>query len=55
MVPEGLEAFQACYAHLPFDTKGLDKAINADLRRAYEGFSVKFHEQSLEYVIRYLE
>lgn len=55
VVPEGLEAFQKRYAHLSFDTKGLHKSINADLRRAYEGFSVKFHEQSLEYVIRYLE
>lgn len=55
VVPEGLEAFRARYAHLPFDTKGLHKAINADLRRAYAGFSVKFHEQSLEYVIRHLE
>jgi predicted metalloenzyme YecM len=55
VVPEGLEQFQRRYKHLVFDTKGLHKAINADLRRSYEGFSVKFHEQSLEYVIRYLE
>ena len=55
VVPEGLAAFQARYPHLPFNTKGLHKAINADLRRSYDGFSVKFHEQSLEYVIRYLE
>jgi predicted metalloenzyme YecM len=55
VVPEGLEQFQRRYKHLQFDTKGLHKAINADLRRSYEGFSVKFHEQSLEYVIRYLE
>ena len=38
-----------------FDTMALGKRINPEVRLQFEGFSVKFHRQSLEYVIRYLE
>ncbi|MCB9287065.1 MAG: VOC family protein [Lewinellaceae bacterium] len=38
-----------------FDTKALSKHINPEVRLQFKGFSVKFHRQSLEYVIRYLE
>ncbi len=38
-----------------FDTKALTKRVNPEVRLQFEGFSAKFHRQSLEYVIRYLE
>lgn len=38
-----------------FDTKALSKRINPEVRLQFDGFSVKFHRQSLEYVILYLE
>ncbi|RMF03036.1 MAG: hypothetical protein D6772_02665 [Bacteroidetes bacterium] len=55
VIDESLQSFQARYPWIKFDTKGLHKAINADLRLKFDGFSVKFHEQSLAYVIQYLE
>ncbi|MCB0550239.1 MAG: VOC family protein [Phaeodactylibacter sp.] len=43
------------YPAANFDTKALIKRVNPEVRLQFEGFSVKFHRQSLEYVIRYLE
>ncbi|MCO6491734.1 MAG: VOC family protein [Phaeodactylibacter sp.] len=43
------------YPGVDFDTKALGKRINPEVRLQFEGFSAKFHRQSLEYVIRYLE
>lgn len=50
-----LEAFLESYPQVSFDQKGLTKKVNADLRIQFPGCSVKFHEHSLEYVIRYLD
>ena len=55
VIDESLRSFMSHYAAIGFDTKGLTKRINADVRLKFEDFSVKFHEQSLAYVIKYLE
>ncbi len=55
VIDQPLEEFVEQYPHLKFETKGIHKAINADVQLKYEGFSVKFHRQSLEYVILYLD
>lgn len=52
VINENLDSFLEKNARLDFDKKGFSKKTNRDLRRKYEGASVKFHEQSLEEVIR---
>lgn len=51
VVGEDPRLFAARYPSLEWDVSGADKAINADVRLSYDGFSVKFHERSLEEVI----
>lgn len=55
VVDESLPDFMARYPKLDFDTKGLRKAVNPEVRLRYEGMSVKFHEHDLEYVITELD
>ena len=55
VIDEDLDSFIARYPQLTFDTKGMKKAINPDVRLAYGPLSVKFHRHNLEYVIRYLD
>ena len=43
--------FAARYPALDWDLSGAHKPVNADVRRSYDGFSMKFHRQSLEEVI----
>lgn len=52
VIDESLDTFLEKNNHLEFDKKGFSKKLNRDLRRKYDGVSVKFHEQSLEEVIR---
>ena len=55
VIEDTLEAFLESYPKVSFDQKGLTKKVNADLKIQFPGCSVKFHEQSLEYVIKYLD
>lgn len=55
VLAEALEDFMSRHPQLGFDIKGLQKAINPDLRLNFGDINVKFHRQSLEYVIKYLE
>ena len=55
VVGEDPTAFMKHYPELPFLTKGLSKPVNADVVLKFRGFAVKFHEHSLEYVIKYLD
>lgn len=55
VIDESLTDFQKRYAALDFDTKGMNKTVNPDLRRKYVDGSVKFHLHDLEYVIKYLD
>ena len=50
VVPD-LHQWQASHPLLQWDVSALIKKINPDLRLAFDGFSVKFHTQSLEKVI----
>lgn len=50
-----LEDFLANHKNLDFDLKGFTKETNRDIRLIYDCGSVKFHEHSLEYVIKYLD
>ncbi len=51
VVGEDPQVFAARYPSLNWDLSGAEKKINADVRLGYGGFSVKFHERSLEEVI----
>jgi len=55
VIDEDLDSFVARYPQLSFDTRGMKKAVNPDVRLAYGPLSVKFHRHNLEYVIRYLD
>lgn len=55
VIPHKLESFMDMYPDIQFDTSGIFKKVNADIRIKGQGFSVKFHNQSLEYVIKYLD
>ncbi len=46
-----LESWMDQYPHLPFDTNGLKKPVNRDIKLKLPTGTVKFHEQSLEEVI----
>jgi len=48
----GLGTFRARHDELPFDDKGMSKAINPELGLKTAGMSVKFHEQQLGAVVR---
>jgi len=55
VIKEPFEDFMNRYAHLTFDIKGINKAVNADIRLALGDYSVKFHHYPLDYVIEYLD
>ena len=55
VIDRPFDDFMRSFPHLKFDTKGMHKGVNPEIRLIYEGFSVKFHHHSLAYVIRYLE
>jgi hypothetical protein len=48
----GFEEFIQKHAHVTFDTKDISKEVNPDIRVMFDGFSVKFHHNSLEYVVK---
>ncbi len=52
---ESFKDFMRKYPHLNYKTNGMNKEINPELGVKFEGFSVKFHHQSLEYVVTVLE
>ena len=55
VIKESFMDFMQRNAHLKFDTKGMKKAINADIRLPFNNCSVKFHHFPLEHVVRYLD
>ncbi len=56
VIDTSLEKFLSLHSHLEWSLWWYQKSINADISRKYSnGTSVKFHEQSLEYVIMELE
>lgn len=55
VIKEILTDFQQRHPTVTFDTKGISKKINPDLRVQLKGGSVKFHLHHLEYVIQVLD
>lgn len=55
VIEESFEDFMSKYAHLPFKTKGMQKAVNPEISRKYSNSSVKFHHHPIEYVIKYID
>ena len=55
VIDKSFEEFKNQYANIDFDTRAEWKEINPDIQLRYEDCSVKFHQNSLEYVIKYLE
>ncbi|MEM8527489.1 MAG: VOC family protein [Bacteroidota bacterium] len=53
VISEDFETFMNRYAHCEFDTKGMKKVINPEIRLSFGERSVKFHHQSLEEVIAF--
>lgn len=51
VVLEELVAFTQRHPHLDWDLSALAKPVNADVRLRFDGFSVKFHRQTLASVI----
>lgn len=49
------EKLLSLYPNMNFETKALKKEINPDVSLKYDDFKVKFHEHTLEYVIKNLE
>jgi uncharacterized protein len=47
-----LAEFEGRYRNLKWNKSGFNKKLNPDLRLDFDGFSVKFHTDSLENVIR---
>jgi predicted metalloenzyme YecM len=48
--PTCLLDFKNKYLHMKWNLKGMSKDINPDLRLDFDGFSVKFHSDSLEVI-----
>ena len=55
VIPESFADFAQKHAGVPFDITGTTRTINPEITRKYNGFSVKFHYNTLEYVIKYLQ
>lgn len=55
VIDYSLADFVRGFEHIDFDTKGMEKEVNPDVRIQFDDISVKFHEHDLEYVINYLD
>ena len=47
--------FEDLHSNVEFDKRAISKEINPDIIIKYDGFQVKFHHNTLEYVIKYLQ
>lgn len=47
--------FMNKYSKCKFKMKGMQKVVNPEISRKYDGISVKFHHHPIEYVIKYLD
>lgn len=55
VINENLNSFVEKYPNIKFDLKAISKKINPDVSLKHENFWIKFHKNSLEYVIKYLQ
>jgi len=49
------DKFIRMYPKINFSTRAITKKVNPDISIRYDGFTVKFHNYTLEYVIEYLQ
>jgi uncharacterized protein len=52
VIPERFGDFMKRHPSVPFDLSDIQKKSNPDIKIKYDGFSVKFHNKSLEMVIK---
>ncbi len=55
VIDKSFEDFKQMYPDIKFKTDAESKDINPDTQIKYKNCSVKFHHNTLEYVIKYLE
>lgn len=55
VIDKSFEDFMNRYPHISFDTKAIKKEINPDIGIQHKGVRIKFHHNSLEYVVTHLE
>lgn len=55
VIKESFEEFIKKYNYISFDLKDINKKVNPDIRINYKNSSVKFHHNSLEYIINNFE
>ena len=53
VISDSFDTFMKKYNTIKFDTTDLSKSFNQSITINYENCSVKFHQNSLEYVIKY--
>jgi predicted metalloenzyme YecM len=53
VISESFEKFMNKYSRINFNTRALSKSINKDISIKYIDCSIKFHHNTLEYVIKY--
>jgi len=55
VVNEDLDSFIKKYPNIKFDLKSFSKETNRDVSLKHENIWIKFHENTLEYVIKHLQ
>lgn len=55
VVGMSLDKFLKIYPHIHWDTTGMSKKVNPDIFVKYDDFVIKFHQHSIEHVVKYLE
>ena len=55
VIDSNLQHFVQAFEHIDFDLTGMGKRVNPEVRLPLGAISVKFHENDLEYVIKYLD
>lgn len=55
VIDTGFQEFMKKYENISFDIKSLQKKINPDIGIEHQWVRIKFHQNSLEYVVKYLE
>lgn len=55
VIDDTFDDFKKKYSNIIFWEKAINKDINPDIKVQYDGISVKFHHNTLEYVVTELE
>ena len=52
VIDESFESFMSKYPKVKFTTDGMQKEVNPELKVVWSDYTVKFHHQSIEYVVK---